>query len=363
MTFKEKLHTLCSMLYPILKEFLFRLPPEKAHDFTIRVAALSPSLGSLLGIGHDPKLQVKVGHLNWAFPVGLAAGLDKNAEALAFFENQGFGAVECGTITMRPQGGNDRPRMWRYPDEKSLRNAMGFPNQGLAEIWKHLHAFERKIPLGANIGKNKESGAAESIDELALMMASLEDLVDYFVINVSSPNTPGLRAFQEKGYLRDLFRELNRVRNGRDLYLKIAPDLEAEKVRELCETAHECHLTGLIATNTTIMPERGAGGMSGEILRERAKKIRSLILSERSTLELIGVGGVSRFSDLLDFWHDGGKVMQVYTAYVYQGPALLHHLKAETEKFLKFTEKKTLQDFLSLPLSDKQKIISDFGRK
>ena len=350
------------MLYPILKEFLFRLPPEKAHDYTIRVASLSPSLGSLLGIGHDPRLSVRVGNLDWAFPVGLAAGLDKNAEALSFFENQGFGAVECGTITMKPQDGNPRPRMWRYPDEKSLRNAMGFPNRGLADIWKHLHGHERKIPVGANIGKNKDTGRDESIDELALVMASLEDLVDYFVINVSSPNTPGLRAFQEKGYLRDLFRELNRVRNGKDLYLKIAPDLEEEKIRELCSVAHESHLTGLIATNTTIMADRGAGGMSGEILRERAKTVRSTILRERSTLELIGVGGVSHFSDLLSFWEEGGKVMQVYTAYVYQGPALLHHVKRETEKFLKFTGEKSLQSFLNLPLADKQKIITDFRR-
>lgn len=347
------------MLYPILKEFLFRLPPEKAHDFTMRVASLSPALGSLLGITPDPRLSVKVGQLNWGFPVGLAAGLDKNAEALAFLSNQGFGAIECGTITMRPQSGNDRPRMWRYPDEKSLRNAMGFPNQGLAEIWKHLRLHERTIPVGANIGKNKETGRDESIDELALVLSSLEDLVDYFVINVSSPNTPGLRAFQEKGYLTELFRELNRVRNGKDLYLKIAPDLEDEKVRELCETASECKLTGLIATNTTIMPDKGPGGMSGEILRERAKKIRSLIL-KNSDLELIGVGGMSRFNDLLSFWNEGGKVMQVYTAYVYQGPALLHHMKKETEKFLKFSEQKSLQDFLDLPLTEKQKIIKAY---
>lgn len=351
------------MLYPILKELLFRLPPEKAHDCIMRVASLSPALGSLIGIHSDPKLSVKVGQLRWYFPVGLAAGLDKNAEALAFLSNQGFGAIECGTITMRPQAGNERPRMWRYPDEKSLRNAMGFPNQGLAEIWKHLRLHEGTVPVGANIGKNKETGREESIDELSLVLSSLEEHVDYFVINVSSPNTPGLRAFQEKGYLTELFSELNRVRNGKDLYLKIAPDLEEEKVRELCETARESKLTGLIATNTTIMADRGAGGMSGEILRERAGKIRSIILKEKSDLELIGVGGVSNFSDLLSFWNEGGKVMQVYTAYVYQGPEILHHMKRETEKFLEFSGKNTLQEFLDLPLAHKQLLISDFSRK
>lgn len=350
------------MLYPILKEMLFRLPPEKAHDLTLRVASLSPSLGSLLGIHHDPNLSVKVGSLVWPFPVGLAAGLDKNAEALAFFENQGFGAVECGTITMKPQSGNPRPRMWRYPAEKSLRNAMGFPNQGLHVIWNHLHAFERTTPLGANIGKNKDSNSEQSIDELALMMASLEDLVDYFVVNVSSPNTPGLRAFQERSYLRDLFRELNRVRNGKDLYLKIAPDLEEDKIRELCETAHECHLTGLIATNTTIMAERGAGGMSGEILKDRAGKVRRTILGLRTTLELIGVGGVSDFQDVLSFWEQGGKAMQVYTSYIYQGPGLLHRMKRDMLKFLKFIPEKTLQDFLKLPLEEKQQRIREYRK-
>ncbi len=329
---------------------------------TIRVASLSPSLGNLLGIQHDSRLNVKVGNLEWPFPVGLAAGLDKNAEALSFFENQGFGAVECGTITMKPQSGNPRPRMWRYPDEKSLRNAMGFPNQGLHEIWNRLHAFERKSPLGANIGKNKDSDREQSIDELALMMASLEDLVDYFVINVSSPNTPGLRAFQERSYLRDLFRELNRVRNGKDLYLKIAPDLEEEKIRELCEVAHECHLTGLIATNTTIMAERGAGGISGELLKTKAHKVRSTILSQRSTLELIGVGGVSGFSDVLNFWEQGGKVMQVYTSYVFQGPKILHLMKRDMLRFVNFIPEKTLQKFLKLPLEEKQIRIREFRK-
>ncbi len=350
------------MFYPILKELLFRLPPEKAHDITLRVASLSPALGSLLGIEHNPKLALKVGNLEWPFPVGLAAGLDKNAEALAFFENQGFGAVECGTITMKPQAGNDRPRMWRYPDDQSLRNALGFPNHGLAEIWHRLHAFERRSPLGANIGKNKDSDREQSIDELALVTASLEEMVDYFVINVSSPNTPGLRAFQERSYLRELFRELNLVRNGKDLYLKIAPDLEEEKIRELCETAYECQLTGIIATNTTIMPERGPGGISGELLKERSKKVRSTILNYRTTLELIGVGGVSTFSDLLSFWDEGGKVMQVYTSYVYQGPGILHQLKKGIERFLTFIPEKTLQDFMSLPLEDRQIRIRDFRK-
>lgn len=350
------------MLYPLMKEVLFRLPPEKAHDLTLRMASLSPALGALTGISRDQRFSVTVGNLSWPFPIGLAAGLDKNAEALAFFENQGFGALECGTITLRPQEGNPRPRMWRYPDEGSLRNAMGFPNQGLAAVWEHLKTFERKAPLGANIGKNKETGKVESIDELSLLTTSLAGLVDYFVVNVSSPNTPGLRDFQERGYLTELFSELHRVREGKDLYLKIAPDVEEAKIRELTETAADSGLTGLIATNTTIMPERGPGGMSGELLRERARKVRQSILSLGTKLELIGVGGVSDFSDLLDFWHDGGKAMQVYSAYVYQGPRLLHRFRNSLESFLKSIPEKTLQDFLDLPLTEKKDRIQAIRR-
>lgn len=240
---------------------------------------------------------------------------------------------------------------------------MGFPNHGLHEIWNRLHAFERKSPLGVNIGKNKDTDRDKSIDELALMLASLEELADYFVVNVSSPNTPGLREFQERGYLRELFRELNRVRNGKDLYLKIAPDLEEQKILELCETAHECHLTGLIATNTTIVPGRSPGGMSGEILKEKARKVRTTILNQRSTLELIGVGGVSDFSDLLSFWHDGGKVMQVYTSYIYQGPGVLHRMNRELKKFLKAIPEPTLAQFFALPLHERQLRITDFLKK
>jgi dihydroorotate dehydrogenase len=183
------------------------------------------------------------------------------------------------------------------------------------------------------------------------------------VINVSSPNTPGLRAFQEKTYLTELFKELNQVRGGKDLYLKIAPDLEGEKIRELAETAIECKLTGLIATNTTIIAERGAGGMSGEILRERAKKVRSTILEMKLPLELIGVGGVRDFCDLVAFCEEGGKVMQVYTSYVYQGPELLHKMKQDMEKFLAFIPEKTLQEFIDLSLTEKRSRISEFRSK
>lgn len=345
------------MFYLLIKPLLFSLDPEKAHETALQIAKLSPSLGRLSGIEADQRLSLKLGRVNWTFPVGLAAGLDKNAEALPFFSNQGFGSIECGTITLKPQRGNPRPRIFRYPKEQSLRNAMGFPNEGLLSILPRLRSYEGHTPLGANIGKNKDSSPEESIEELSLLFSGLEDVVDYFAINVSSPNTPGLRALQEKGYLSELFTELNKVRHDKDLYLKIAPDMEKAKVQELARLSSEFGLTGIIATNTTIMPERGTGGISGLLLKEKSRSIRQMILAENLPLELIGVGGISEINDLFDLWEDGGKAAQVYTAYVYQGPDLLKGLQKGILNFLKLQSLSDLNSFFSLPLNERQERI------
>lgn len=341
------------MLYPFIKPLLFRLEPETAHNLTIEMAKLSPYLGKLTGLVPDPRLSLKVGSLRWTFPIGLAAGLDKNAEALGFMSQQGFGAIECGTVTLKPQLGNPLPRMFRYPEEQSLRNAMGFPNQGLLEILPRLKNYQGTTPLGVNIGKNKDTSPEESIEELSLLLETMADVAQYFVINVSSPNTPGLRALQEKTYLSELFGELNKVRNRKDLYLKIAPDLAEEKIVELTHLAAEYKLTGIIATNTTIMPERGIGGVSGVLLREKSRQVRKIILKENAPLELIAVGGITDPQDLFDLWKDGGKAAQIYTAYVFQGPDLLKKFHKEV---LSFVEKQqmTLQEFFQLPLEERR---------
>jgi dihydroorotate dehydrogenase len=346
------------MLYPLIKPLLFSLNPETAHELTLKVASLSSALGRLSGTPPAESLQVKVGTLDWKSPFGLAAGLDKNAEALSFFSQQGFGALECGTITLKAQLGNPRPRLFRYPSEESLRNAMGFPNEGLLHIAARLARLDLPLPVGANIGKNKDTSAEDSIDELSTMMVTLEEDVDYFVVNVSSPNTPGLRALQEKSYLSALFKELKSV-SQKDLYLKIAPDLDEAKVIELTKLAADFNLTGLIATNTTIIPERGVGGVSGKLLTQKARKIRKLILDQQTNLELIGVGGISSFADVLDFWRDGGKAVQMYTAYVYQGPDLLKKMNHAASNFLKVNGLKNLNGFFALPLSQRSALCSE----
>ena len=346
------------MLYSLFKPILFHCDAETAHDFIMQIAKLSPSIGRISGTTPYERLSTLVGRVRCLSPMGLAAGLDKNAEALHFLEGQGFGFLETGTITLRPQLGNPKPRMFRYPKEETLRNAMGFPNQGLVNILPRLKSFDGKIPVGANIGKNKDTSASESIEELSILFETLHEHVNYFVVNVSSPNTPGLRALQEKSYLTELFQTLNQYREGKDLYLKIAPDLVPEKIIELTHLAHELKLTGLIATNTTIMPERGAGGISGKLLTPKSKEVREIILKERLPIELIAVGGISHFQDVLDLWYQGGKAFQVYSAYVFQGPSLIKNMYQEMISFLDRQKIKDLNAFFHLSLEERREFIS-----
>lgn len=359
--FQRKASYYFVMLYSLIKPILFSLDPEMAHNFTLDLARLCPTLGAVSGTIPSERLQVKVGSVMWRSPLGLAAGLDKNADALRFFSQQGFGAIECGTITMRPQDGNPRPRMFRYPEEKSLRNAMGFPNQGLLSILPKLKGYSDAATLGANIGKNKDTSPEESIEELNLVLETLLQHASYFVINVSSPNTPGLRALQEKSYLSELFSELNKTRCDKDLYLKIAPDLEFEKIHELTQLCREFKLTGLIATNTTIMPGRGAGGISGVLLREKSKSVRNFILKEKGDLELISVGGITTPDDVFDLWASGGKAFQVYTSYVYQGPDLLKNFYRKINQFLEI-QNISLEDFFNLKVDERHYRINQRNR-
>jgi len=348
------------MFYSLIRPLFFSLDAEDAHNLALQVAKLSPCLGSLTGMDHDSKLSVKIGQNTWAFPLGLAAGLDKNAQALPFFSRQGFGSLECGTVTLRPQLGNPRPRLFRYKAEESLRNSMGFPNQGLDSILPRLKSYEGEVPLGVNIGKNKDTTATQSIEELCTLYRSLAAGADYFAVNVSSPNTPGLRALQEKSYLSELFSALSEVGLGKDLFLKIAPDLDKEKVLEISHLAVEHKLTGLIATNTTMMPERGTGGISGKLLREKSRLVQQTILNEDLPLELIAVGGLGTTEDLFDFWSQGGKVAQIYTAYIYHGPGLLKRIKSDIKGFLQYGQIPDLESFFKLSLAQRQNYVREW---
>lgn len=317
------------MVYSLLKKLLFKLDAEDAHDITIEMMERFPLFSNLFNSHLDEKLILKVGNCHWQSPVGLAAGLDKNARAYEFLSGLGFGAIEVGTVTPRPQAGNDRPRLFRYIEEESIRNCMGFNNLGsdfMLEQIKHLKPKRLGVPLGVNIGKNKLTPDEMAADDYAKLYQKFKIIADYIVINVSSPNTPGLRSHQTKQALEKIFQALGRKHGEVDLYLKIAPDIEIEEIDTILNTASKFGLTGIIATNTTIMPERGVGGISGKLLYEKSRHIRKTCLNkmkEYPKLEFIGVGGFSSYDDIVNYWRDGGRALQVYTAFIFQGPSLL----------------------------------------
>ncbi len=351
------------MYSSILKPLLFCLPPETAHDCTMSMAHLAPWLGGVVGRSNPEELKTQVGSLKWSAPWALAAGLDKNAEAIGFFSKLGFGAIECGTITLAPQIGNPRPRMFRIPEEHSLRNSMGFPSKGLVKVRDGFTHKIKNVPVGANIGKNKESSPKASISELKELQNSLALKADYFVINVSSPNTPGLRHLQDRGYLSELFTELKPY--PKDLYLKIAPDLDEATLKELFDVAKEHNLTGMISTNTTMMPERGIGGVSGELLKSKSFAIYSKLLNWNGDdkFEIIAVGGINEWSDVIKLWGHGGKAFQVYTSFIYEGPELLKNFQSQSINFLKQTGFTRIEDFFNLNKLHREKCIQEWTQK
>lgn len=345
------------MLYSLLKPLLFKINPETIHHLALTLSELYQ--GSPYSF--SPSLHSSLRSLQSPSPIGLAAGFDKNAQALNTLANLGFGMLEAGTVTLREQLGNPVPRLWRYPDELSLRNAMGFPNGGASLVEKNMSNYNSSSLLGINLGKNKESSAQESIEELGEMSSRFKSC-DYFTINVSSPNTPGLRVLQEPSYLRELFKHLQSKTN-KPLFLKIAPDLEKQKIIELATLSEELKLEGIIATNTTIMEDRGIGGVSGRLLKNKASEVHKTLLEMNTDLTIIGVGGIENFNDVLRFWKLGGAWVQIYTALIYQGPGLINKINHDILNFLDSSDLKDLDTFFKLELSMRQKIIGEYEKK
>lgn len=341
-------------LYPFLKKIAFQLDPESVHHLTFKILQNYPQTSSKLFTNKLPitsRYRLKTNSGNWNFPLGLAAGLDKNATAIDFFSNIGFGAIEVGTVTPLAQPGNSKPRLFRLLNEESLLNRMGFNNDG-AEIVKRN--IQRSINsngiFGINLGKNKITPLEMAWKDYLSLYESFSPLANYLVINVSSPNTPGLRDLQSENNLREILNALENIRKESPvpLYLKISPDLDKKDVISICELAKIFNLAGIIATNTTRMPEKGEGGISGKLLLERSKEIREIVLDvlRESNLDIIGVGGISHINDLIDFWKKGGKVMQIYTAFIYQGPRILKVFQKEIDKLLDKYQLENLENLL-----------------
>lgn len=324
---------------------------EAAHELTIHSMK---AFGRFLPDQKvDPRFSLKVMGMNFKNPIGLAAGLDKNAEAIDFMTHLPFGFVEVGTVTPKGQVGNEKPRLFRYVEEESLRNRMGFNNQGAEAVLKNLlKANKRGKIVGVNLGKNKLTSNDEAPADYSYLYQKFAPHADYLVINVSSPNTPGLRDLLKDAGLRQIFEAVDSERKkiSKPLLVKVSPDMALEELASVVGLVNEYKLDGIIATNTTIMKERGEGGVSGKLLTAKARATREFLLKEikntNSSCELIGVGGISNFADLMDFWRAGGKLAQIYSGFVFQGPPLLYQVESELAQEFKKRGVKTFEEFL-----------------
>lgn len=332
-------------MYKLVKPIFFSMNPEKAHHTVTgglktfsKIWGAKALLRSIYSVS-DKRLEREVFGLKFKNPVGLAAGFDKNAEYIEDMAKFGFGFIEIGTVTPKPQPGNDKPRMFRLVNDEALINRMGFNNQGAdvaAGRLKHLKDREGVI-IGGNIGKNKITPNEEAVNDYIYCFHALYDYVDYFVVNVSSPNTPGLRDLQEKEPLMRILDTLQRLNlekaKPKPILLKIAPDLTDSQLDDIVEIVTETKIAGVIATNTTISraglksdPKllNEAGGVSGRPLTNRSTEvIRYLSQKSNQAFPIIGVGGIHSGADALEKLNAGASLIQIYTGFIYEGPALV----------------------------------------
>jgi dihydroorotate dehydrogenase len=339
-------------MYPLLKPILFQFNPEKVHYFVTRNlkrfnrfpggAALSRALWDL----KDARLEKEVFGLKFKNPVGLAAGFDKNGDTISEMANLGFGFIEVGTVTPLPQPGNPKPRMFRSPADKAIINRMGFNNLGVDVLAERIATYRRNaspaqkgLIIGGNIGKNKDTPNEDAVSDYIKCFDRLFDVVDYFVVNVSSPNTPGLRALQEKEPLMHILNTLQQrnSKNGvsKPILLKIAPDLTDDQLNDIVEIVQETKIAGVIATNTTIDKsslsikklQEEAGGLSGAPLTKRSTEvIRYLAEKSNRSFPIIGVGGIHSPEDAVEKLEAGASLVQLYTGFIYEGPGLIKRI-------------------------------------
>jgi dihydroorotate dehydrogenase len=319
-------------LHGLVTRALHGLDPEDAHS--VAIAALKAGLGPVGG-GDDPILATDLAGLSLPNPVGLAPGFDKNAEVFAPMLRAGFGFVECGTVTPRPQAGNPRPRLFRLSEDRAVINRMGFNNQGAeAAAMRLARRKGRAGVVGINIGANKDS--VDRIADYATMARLMAPLATYLAVNVSSPNTPGLRALQDEGALAALLDAVieARGRHGPPVFLKVAPDLEPADIDAIARIAIDRQLGALIVSNTTVTrpPLRSAhaeeaGGLSGAPLRELAQqRLRDFRKATGGALPLVGVGGIASADDAWARIRAGASLIQLYSAMTYEGPGIAHRI-------------------------------------
>ena len=337
------------MIYPLIKKYLFRLDPEDVHHKTVALLKLAEKMGGggllekMYGSA-DSRLASTVMGIHFPNPVGLAAGFDKNAEVYRGLAALGFGFVEVGTITPKAQPGNDRPRLFRLVEDKAVINRMGFNNEGAERVKDNLQDFENAhVPIGINIGKNKATPNEDAADDYETCLEVLYPYGHYFVINVSSPNTPNLRDLQETDSLRQLIAAIQDKKYDlehkgaleKPIMLKVAPDMADEQMSDIIRLAKEQGLSGIIATNTTLSREGlrnqsvsgEAGGLSGLPLKDRSTAwIKEIYQEVGDKLPIIGVGGIFTGDDAYEKIRAGASLIQVYTGMIYEGPAIAKNI-------------------------------------
>jgi dihydroorotate dehydrogenase len=322
-------------LYPLLRPAIFALDAERAHRMTIAALKLKPAGRPAAA---DPLLATRVAGLDFPSPVGLAAGFDKDAEVFGPLLGLGFGFVEVGTLTPRPQEGNSKPRLFRLVEDEAVINRMGFNNHGQAEAARRLARRERGHGIvGVNIGANKDSG--NRISDYAEGVRAMAPLADYLTVNISSPNTPGLRALQDKGALTELLAAVVEARGaeGPPIFLKVAPDLEAMDVQDIADAVLDQKIDALIVSNTTIgrpplrsRHAREMGGLSGAPLKALAlKRLLDFRRATRGRVPLIAAGGIASGADAWARIKAGASLVQLYSALVFHGPGLARRIEAE----------------------------------
>ncbi|WP_308389000.1 quinone-dependent dihydroorotate dehydrogenase [Acidithiobacillus sp. AMEEHan] len=346
------------MIEEQLRSWLFRFEPERAH--ALAMSALE-ALGKMprtrirlwpSNEAIDPMLRQTLWGLDFSHPLGLAAGFDKDARALPALAAMGFAFVEIGTITPQPQAGNPAPRLFRYPQQGAIINRLGFPSEGMLRVGERLASQGHPaITVGINLGKNKDTPLERAVEDYEQLLRHLHPFADYWVVNVSSPNTPGLRQLQSLNALRPLLSRLREIRRElagteapRPLLLKIAPDLTDEEIQEIGSLAQDAQplLEGFIATNTTISRPEGwpyaaeAGGLSGLPLRRQALAVlRQLRRSTGGQVPIIGVGGIASAEDAYERILAGASLLQSYTGWLYRGSSLVQELTRNLPEYLR----------------------------
>ncbi len=334
-------------MYRLIRPLLFQLDPEQAHTLTlnlIRLAGTLPPMRALLRAWYaGPEKPVQAFGLNFRNPVGLAAGYDKDGLGWRGLATLGFGHIEVGTVTPRPQQGNPKPRIFRLPKHQAVINRMGFPGKGAAFVHKQLIGSRpADLILGVNLGKNKDTPLEEASSDYLDLMKIFAPLGDYLAINVSSPNTIGLRRLQARQELEILLNELNRERRAQEeqlerrvpLLVKLAPDLSTEELEDALDVVLQTEMDGVIATNTTIARDdlngnyvNETGGLSGAPLRQRSTQmVRQICQYTKGNLPVIGVGGIMNTEDARQKLDAGAVLVQIYTGLVYAGPGLVKQI-------------------------------------